>query len=71
MLAQPPIELMKGDSKNWASTPEVEQAFTKLKQRFMSAPVLAHFDPARPVIVGTDASDFALGTVLSQQDDGN
>ena len=30
------------------------------------APILAHFDPAKPVIIETDASDFAIGAVLSQ-----
>jgi hypothetical protein len=38
---------------------------------FTSAPVLAHFDPARPVIVETDVLDFMLGAVLSQHDDEN
>jgi len=49
----------------------VEQAFTKLKNGFTSAPVLAHFKPKRPVIVETDMSDFALLAVLSQCDDEN
>jgi len=71
MIARPLTELTRGDGKNWAWTREAEQAFVKLKQRFTSAPVLAHFDPASPVIVETDASDFALGAVLSQHDDEN
>jgi len=32
---------------------------------------LAHFDPAKPVIIETDASDFAIGAVLSQRDEEN
>ena len=32
----------------------------------MSAPILAHFNPDRPIKLETDASDFALGAVLSQ-----
>jgi hypothetical protein len=70
-IARPLTELTKGDGKNWIWTDEAERAFTDLKQRFTSAPILAHFDPARPVIVETDASDFALGAVLSQRDDEN
>jgi len=35
------------------------------------APILAHFDAQRPVIIETDASDFALGAVLSQKDEEN
>jgi len=33
------------------------------------APVLVHFDSQQPVIIETDASDFAIGTVLSQRDE--
>jgi len=32
------------------------------------APILSHYDPTRPVIIETDASDFAIGAVLSQRD---
>jgi transposase InsO family protein len=70
-IARPLTELTKGDGRNWNWTPEAEQAFTELKKRFTIAPILAHFDPQRPVIVETDASDFALGAVLSQRDDEN
>jgi hypothetical protein len=70
-IARPLTELTKGDGKNWLWTDEAERAFTEPKQRFTSASILAHFDPARQVIVETDASDFALGAVLSQRDDEN
>src|SRR5258706_10369583 len=66
-VARPMTELTKGDGKNWSWTTEAEQAFTKLKSLFTTAPILAHFEPSRPVIVETDASDFALGAVLSQR----
>jgi len=32
------------------------------------APILAHFDAQKPVIIETDASDFAIGAVLWQRD---
>jgi hypothetical protein len=67
MIARPLTELTKSNGKDWVWTHEAEQAFITLKQRFTTAPVLAHFDPTRPVIVETDASDFALGAVLSQR----
>jgi len=71
-VARPITELTKATTtKDWKWTAEVEQAFTELKNRFTSAPVLAHFEPQRPVIVETDASDIALGAVLSQRDDEN
>ncbi|MBW0517522.1 hypothetical protein O181_057237 [Austropuccinia psidii MF-1] len=37
-----------------------------LKEAFATAPFLAHFNPSLPTIVKTDASDYALGAVLSQ-----
>ena len=49
---------------------ECEAAFQELKHRFTSGPILVHFHSDRKTIVETDASDFALGCVLSQlQDD--
>jgi RNase H-like domain found in reverse transcriptase/Reverse transcriptase (RNA-dependent DNA polymerase)/Integrase zinc binding domain/Integrase core domain/Chromo (CHRromatin Organisation MOdifier) domain/Retroviral aspartyl protease len=42
-------------------------AFQELKTAFTTAPVLIHFDPSKPIVVETDASDYALGAVASQQ----
>jgi len=70
-VARPLTELTKGDGKNWRWTDEAERAFKELKTRFTTAPILAHFEPERPVIVESDASDFALGAILSQRDDDN
>ena len=36
------------------------------QQAFTSAPILRHFQPDLPLTVEADASDFALGCVLSQ-----
>ncbi|MBW0533322.1 hypothetical protein O181_073037 [Austropuccinia psidii MF-1] len=43
--------------------------FHQLKEAFISAPILSHFNPSLPTIVGIDASDYALGAVLSQVSD--
>ena len=48
---------------------EAEAAFPELKQRFTTASILAHFDIQQPVIIETDASDFAIGAVLLQRGD--
>ncbi|MBW0490484.1 hypothetical protein O181_030199 [Austropuccinia psidii MF-1] len=40
--------------------------FQLLKDTFTTAPILSHFNPSLPTIVETDASDYALGSVLSQ-----
>jgi len=67
-VARPLTELTKKESgKEWVWNQEAEAAFRELKNRFTTAPVLAHFDPREPVIIETDASDFALGAVLSQR----
>jgi hypothetical protein len=47
---------------------EAEQtAFDRLKEKLSSAEVLAHPDPQRQYIVHTDASEFAIAGVLSQE----
>ena len=52
---------------NWG--PEQEDAFAKLKSAFTSAPILRFFDFTKNAVVEPDASDFALGSILSQYDD--
>uniref|UniRef100_A0A8C7WS22 Gypsy retrotransposon integrase-like protein 1 n=1 Tax=Oryzias sinensis TaxID=183150 RepID=A0A8C7WS22_9TELE len=50
-------------------SPEAEDAFNLLKDRFTSAPVLAQADPSRQFVVEVDASDTGVGAVLSQRTD--
>jgi len=69
-IARPLMELTKKTEK-WSWNRKAGEAFEKLKQRFTTAPILAHFDPAKPVILETDTSDFAIGAVLSQPDEEN
>ncbi|TPX54573.1 hypothetical protein PhCBS80983_g05887, partial [Powellomyces hirtus] len=69
-IASPLTALTKKDSTcQW--TPATESAFQRLKSAFTTAPILVHADPQKPFIVETDASDFALGAVLSQPDHEN
>ena len=42
-------------------------AFNTLKTAFSSAPILSHWIPDRPIIIETDASDYALAAILSIQ----
>jgi len=67
-VARPLTELTKGNEKVWWWNPQVEEAFQELKQQFTMAPILAHFDATKHVIIETDASDFAIGAILSQID---
>ena len=43
-----------------------DHAFQTLKRSFTEAPVLRHYDPALPLRVESDASNFAVAAVLSQ-----
>jgi hypothetical protein len=66
-VARPLTELTKKDAKaafNWSET--AGSAFATLKRLFTAAPILVHFHPQKPTVVETDASDFALGAVISQ-----
>ena len=40
--------------------------FTKLRQAFLKALILHHFDPGRHIWIETDASGYAIDGVLSQ-----
>ena len=66
-IAQPLVALTRKD-KPFRWTPVEQTAFESLKTAFMSAPILLHPDPTKPFIVETDASDFAIGAILSQSD---
>uniref|UniRef100_A0A674PBR8 Gypsy retrotransposon integrase-like protein 1 n=1 Tax=Takifugu rubripes TaxID=31033 RepID=A0A674PBR8_TAKRU len=62
-----PLSALTSTSRPFTWTPEAETAFSALKDRFTTAPVLAHPDPARQFIVEVDASDAGIGAVLSQR----
>ena len=67
------LDIALKDAHNTKSfwSPDCDEAFNLLKQAFISAPVLHHFDPALPPIVKTDASDYAITGMFSlQTDDG-
>jgi len=66
------MELTKKERKeNWAWNQEAQTAFEELKRWFTMAPILAHFDLTRQVIIESDTFDFALDAVLSQRDEEN
>lgn len=57
-------KLTKKD-KEFMWSAEAEEAFQELKTRFSTEPILIIFDPKKPSIVETDASDKAIGAYLS------
>jgi transposase InsO family protein len=66
-LQQPLIHLTKKNVKfEW--TDECQKSFEKLRDALTSAPVLTIADPNKHYILHTDASDFAMGAVLMQED---
>ena len=44
-----------------------------LKAAFTQAPILVHFNPDNPIVVGTDTSDYVITAIISQisPDDGD
>lgn len=60
--------LRKGINFEW--TTKEQEAFDDLKKRFTTAPILQHFQPDLPLVLETDASDFAIAGVLSHSIDG-
>ncbi|CEJ61941.1 hypothetical protein PMG11_03668 [Penicillium brasilianum] len=64
-LSAPLTRLMKKDAIfEWDDN--CQQAFVELKELFINAPILAHFEEDRQTVVETDASGWATGAVLSQ-----
>jgi hypothetical protein len=51
----------------WNFSDAARHSFNKLKSAFTSAPILSHWIPDKLLIVETDASDYALGAILSIQ----
>ena len=66
-IAKPLTNLTKKDQK-WVWEEEQQTAFEALKNAFTSAPILRIPDDVNPFRLSTDASDFAVGAVLSQPD---
>ena len=68
-IAKPLHKLLrKGNTYSWYTA--CQEAFTELKYRLTTPPILAYPDFKLPFLLYTDASDFALGAVLSQVQDG-
>jgi hypothetical protein len=60
--------LRNGVPYEWSH--ECAKAFQDFKDQVTRAPILKHFEPMRQIVAETNASDFAIGAVLSQVLDG-
>ena len=69
-VAKPLHELTHKDTE-WKWTDKCQDAFEKLKNIFISQPVLSTVDTTKPLRIESDASEYVTGAVLSiLQDDG-
>ena len=60
-----PLTRLTCKGTQWNFTDEAGKSFNALKTAFTSAPVLVNWEPNKPLIVETDASDYALAAILS------
>ncbi|XP_065188286.1 uncharacterized protein K02A2.6-like [Sycon ciliatum] len=67
-VLQPLRQLLVKDAP-WDWSSECQESFEKVKSLMADAPILAHFDINRKVIVECDASPYGLGACLLQEDD--
>jgi hypothetical protein len=63
--------LLKENDKNkfhilFEFTLNAKESFEKLRQTFLTASLLRHFDSNRKIKLETDASDFAISEIISQ-----
>ena len=64
-----PLTALTRKGVAWTWDEDHQTAFESLKQSFISQPVLIHPDPFKPFVVEADASNYAIGAVLSQRDE--
>jgi len=60
-----PLTRLTRKNKPWTWTTDCQVAFDNLKEAFTTAPILGHWDPESPMILETDAFDYALVAILS------
>uniref|UniRef100_A0A0N5C3L2 RNA-directed DNA polymerase n=1 Tax=Strongyloides papillosus TaxID=174720 RepID=A0A0N5C3L2_STREA len=63
-----PLTKLLSEKVEYLWTEEQSKAFLELKKRLKTAPILAPPDLSRNFIIHTDASEFAIGAVLLQED---
>lgn len=61
-----PLTALTRKDQAFTWTSKKQDTFQVIKQAFISAPVLQHFDPDKECIVETDASDYVSGAILLQ-----
>ena len=65
-----PLYQLCEKNRNFVWTPDCQHAFETLKEKLTSAPILAYPTIGQEFILDTDASQYTIGAVLSQECDG-
>ena len=60
-----PLTRLTRSGVKWNWNDDCQSAFDTLKSAFASAPILHHWVPGRQITVETDASDYAIASILS------
>ena len=60
-----PLYSLLSKHQQWAWNDEQQVAFQRAKDALQSDALLTHYDPAKPLVLACDASDFGVGAVLS------
>jgi hypothetical protein len=68
-IVAPIMDTVKGDGKNFKFSEAQKAVYYKICILFATEnnPIFRHYEEDRPATVETDASDFAMGAVLSQR----
>ena len=61
-----PLTTLTRKSVPFTWSPAAAAAFQGLQLAFTSAPILRHYQPELPITIEADASDYAMGCILSQ-----
>lgn len=61
-----PLRELMSDKVDWMWREPQSEAFCRIKNLIVKAPVLSLYDPTKPLRISADASSFAIGAVLEQ-----
>ena len=67
-IAKPLYQLTEKDQK-WEFGTKHQEAFDRLIHKLTHAPILAHYDPKKPITIETDASKYVTVEIISQTGD--
>ena len=62
-----PLHLLMRAGQRWQWSKACEKGFQTAKRKLVEAPVLAHYDPAQPIVLAADASAYGVGAVISHR----